>query len=688
MKVTYKWLKDFAEIKISAEELAEKLTMAGLEVTSLEKKDGDFIFEIEITSNRPDCLSVIGIAREVAAITNSKLSRKSGIPQNAGKTQNSKLKITRTKERSLLKIEIEDKKDCPLYTAKILKNIKLGPAPDWLKNRLELVGCRSINNIVDITNYILFTFGEPLHVFDLDKLSGNAIIVRRAKQGEQLITIDGEKRILSPEILVIADREKPVAIAGIMGGKDAEVTEVTQSVLLEAAIFNPIIIRRARQRLGLQSESAYRFERGIDSRVVGSSSGQAVHLIQQVSQGSLVLAKSLGSSNRKKRTIDLDVSMVCQVLGAKISPPQIKNILENLGFKLKTKSRNKFKVEVPAHRWLDVHLEIDLIEEIARLFGYVHIPQTVPAVCPQISAEYKRQLIAQIKNILVGLGLSEVITYSLIDRDLLRGLKEEKNNFVGISNPLSKEQAILRPTLIPSLGLCIANNLNQKQEYIGIFEVACVYSLENEKPKEQMVLGLALCGVRHLLLEQGLTKERMGFLHLRGMLEVLFHRLGGKDYDFKSTQLAGEIEIYKGKERVGKIVKLTKSILENLEIKNPDVFVAEIFLDKLVTYLDRQKKFTPLPIYPGISRDISLVLKEGIPIDAVLEEIKKQSGPLLEEVKVIDYYKGKQIPLGFKGLTISCFYRSGDRTLTEPEINPLYLKTTKILVDRFGAALR
>jgi len=680
MKVTYNWLKDFVNIKITPRVLAEKLTMVGLEVTSLEECDGDFVFEMEITSNRPDCLSVVGIAREVAAITGKKLKNVSSLrSQVSGK----KLQPATCN----LQLKIEDKKDCPLYTAKIIRDIKVGPSPDWLKKRLELVGCRSVNNVVDITNYVLFEWGEPLHAFDLDKLSGDTIIVRRANGGEKITSIDGGQRTLNPNILVIADKKQAVAIAGIIGGKDTEVTESTKNILLEAAIFTPVVIRRARQKLGLQSESSYRFERGVDSQTVENASWQAVRLIQELAGGKCSLVRSSGLPKRKKVNIKLGVSTVQSILGVNITPLQIKKILNGLGFKIKTKTGGVLVVEVPAYR-SDAELEIDLIEEIARIFGYERIPITVPKVMPKISAYDTRDLVTLIKNTLIGLGLNEVITYSLIDRNLLEDFSGFFPNPTEILNPLSKEQEILRPTLIPSLSKCVAYNLNQKQNYVNIFEIAKIFpSLSEASPGEELALGIALCGEKSLLLGGGLIKEEMGILHLKGILEVLFERLGIKKYNFNLKNFY-EASLYIAEEKIGVMIKLQKNTLDNLEIKNKDVIVAEINLEKVFPYVNLGKVFTPLPVYPGISRDISLILKDEVKIEDVFKATREKGEPLLRQVNVVDYYKGKQIPAGFKGLTISCIYRSDERTLTETEINPVHALVVGVLIDRFGARIR
>ena len=685
MKVTYNWLKDFVEIKVAPRALADKLTMAGLEVTSLEEKDGDFVFEIEVTSNRPDCLSVIGVAREVAAVTNAKLNGSTTLTIDAERNRS----IKTQNDKTSLKIGIENKKDCPLYTAKIIRDVKVGPPPGWLKKRLELVGCRSVNNIVDITNYILFELGEPLHAFDLDKLSPDEIIVRRAVKGEKIITIDAQQRMLDPDILVIADKERPVAIAGVMGAKDTEVTESTKNVLLEAAVFNPIIVRRARQSLGIESESAYRFERGIDLEMVEDASLRATGLIQELAGGRCVLIKSSGKPKTKSKSISLDTSTVEKILGADIAPVRIKQILNNLEFKTKTKVKNNFKVQVPSHRQ-DVNLEIDLIEEIARIFGYEFIPTSLPAVVPQVSVSRTQDSIFLIKNILAGMGLNEVITYGLIDKELLRSFgREGGSDAIEILNPLSKEQEILRPALIPSLARCVAYNLNQKQGYINIFEIAKVFSGTEQEPEEKLTLGIALCGMRSLWVDQGHIQDKAGFLHLKGILEALLERLGIKKEECAFiSKNSYEFEAYVKEVKIGVLKKLERAILDRLDIKNKEVFIAEIALEKVFPYIQINKRFIPLARYPGVSRDISLVLKEDIPVEEVIKLIGQRGGELLQEVETADYYKGKQIPAGYKGLTISCLYRSDERTLTEAEINPVHTLICDMLSERFDAKIR
>jgi len=678
MKVTYNWLKDFVLIEISPSELAKKLTMAGLEVTSLEEKEGDFIFEMEITSNRPDLLSVFGIAQEVAAITGKKL--KVG-------ARCSVFGIRYSGKCQTLEIKIEDKKDCPLYTAQIIRNVKVGPSPEWLRKRLELIGCRSVNNLVDITNYILFSWGEPLHAFDLDKLKSNIIFVRRAKAEEKIITLDNEERTLNPEILVIADEEKSLAVAGIMGGRDTEVTEETKNVLLEAAIFNPTLIRRARQKLGLSTESSYRFERGLSLLIVEIASQQAVKLIQKLCGGRLIFLKKIGKLPSKKVSVYLDCNRVNKVLGTKISSSHIQRILKNLSFKIEEKKKDKFFVEVPPYR-LDIKLEMDLVEEIARIYGYEKIPADLPKVIPQVSFYNLRDLVLKIKQILTGLGLQEVITYSLINRDLISFLKIEPKQVITIVNPLNKEQEILRPSLISGLANCIAYNLNQKQNYIRIFEIAKRFFLDGSSLQEELTLGLALCGQRSVWQGENFIQEKVSFLNLKGILEVIFSRLGINEYKFIAQENKLEIDLYIKELKIGKLRKLEKEFLDYLDIKNKAVFVAEISLEKILSFAKIERKFKSLPRYPGIWRDISLVVKEEVPLEKIKEVIFASAGSMLEEIELIDYYKGKQIEPNFKGLTLSLGYRCLERTLTEAEIIPIHENIIQALKEKLNARIR
>ncbi len=676
MKVTYTWLKDFVDLKIAPVQLAEKLTMAGLEVVSLEEAGKDSIFEIEITSNRPDWLSVLGIAREVSAICGLKL-----------KTVNLKETKIQAKDSLPVKISVSDKKDCPFYSGRLICDVKVGPSPEWLRKRLESLGCRSVNNIVDVTNYILFETGHPLHAFDLDALNQKEINVRRAKTGEKIITISGEQKILDPEILVIADKDKPVAIAGIIGGKETEVSFKTRNILLESAVFNPILVRRGKQKLGLQSESAYRFERGVDLETAKSASLAAQELILKLASGKPCTYKSIGALKLPNRVINLDAAYVNKVLGLAIPVIKIKQILSRLGLGVKAKTKNILIVKIPGFRQ-DLRLPIDLVEEIARVYGYAKIPQTIPAIRPGRNIADKRDVTRGVKNILSGLGLREVITYSLVDRALL--IKSGINtagSLIEILNPLSKEQEVLRPTLLPSLIRCLAYNLDRQQENIKIFEIADVFSAEADSTRQEPCLGIALCGINSFLIKQGLVKDELTLLHLKGILESLFNRLGVASFDFIRRD-EHKIDIVIGSEEAGFMLELSRQALDAFDIKNRQVILAQLNLEKLSGHLNLGKKFSNIPKFPVITRDISFVIKDEVLVAALLSAIEAKGAPLLRQARVADYYQGKQIPQGFKGLTVSCIYRLDERTLTEEEINPLHGQICSLLKERFDVKLR
>ena len=663
------------DIRVDPGDLAEKLTMVGLEVKSVQPREGDFIFEAEVTPNRPDWLSILGIAREVAAVTGLRLKVKTDRPG-----------LRPGLKRCDFSLSVENSKDCPLYSLKIIRGLKVASSPLWLRRRLEGLGCRSVNNIVDLTNYILFKYGQPLHAFDLDKLQGEAIAVRRGRQGESIITIDGETKELTPEILVIADAKRPVAVAGVMGGKDTEVSDRTSGVLLEAAVFNPVLVRRGKRALGITSESAYRFERGVDHGNLEKASLEAAELMLKLAGGNYRAARALGARKRFDRKISLDSSRVARTLGVKIPDAKIKKILSGLGLKVNPGGKGRFTVKAPSFR-VDLASEIDLVEEVVRIFGYDRIPSSIPSIFGNVTRGNAMDLVAFIKSILVGLGLNEVFTYSLIDKKSLQDSRVEAPAAIGICNPLSREQEVLRPSLVPSLLKCVSYNLNQKQASVGIFEIARVFSLGGGGPREDLTLGIALSGERAEFLEQGQVKDRFGMLHLKGAAEVLFQRLGIKDFQF-SARGKYAADIFCGGEKIGVFLNIKRSALDSFDIKNKQVVAAELSLGGVFKQAGLEKRIIPLPLYPGISRDISLILKEDTQAADILAVVREEAGSLLEEVRITDYYYGQQIPAGYKGITVSCFYRSGERTLTEDEISPLHQRVCRALEAKLSARFR
>ncbi|MFA5099915.1 MAG: phenylalanine--tRNA ligase subunit beta [Candidatus Omnitrophota bacterium] len=679
MKVTYNWIKDFVEVDISPEQLADKLTMAGIEVKAVEPKDGDFVFEIEITSNRPDWLSVLGIAREVAAVTGKKLKQ---IPSPA------KAQSASSKDSVRWNIEIEDAEDCPLYTAKVLTGVVVGPSPEWLRKRLEIVGCRSVNNVVDITNYCLYELGEPLHAFDCDTLASGMIAVRRARAGEGIVTIDGQQRALNPSVLVIADTRGPVAVAGVMGGKKTEVTEKTRNVLLEAAIFRPVVVRRGRQSLGLQSDASYRFERGIDPEIVDIASMRCAALMQELCGARCETEASSPACEAPVRTVTISPASVNQILGLDVSADRIKTILETLGFSLKAKGGDGFSVTVPSHRQ-DVNAEIDLVEEVARIHGFENTPVSLPAVKLQVETDSTYRRITALKSLLTGLGLDEVVTYSMVDRPSLAGFWDDEPALAMIANPLSEEQEVLRPVLMPGVAKSVAYNLRQQQDHVALFEIAKTYQRRGGKLHEDYQLCIAICGAISVWLEQ--QKKHMtdtpGFLHLKGIVSQLFDRSGAAPCGFVSVD-PGRVDIVIAGKVIGAMRRFSKEALDRLAIKNKDVYALEMPLNIILKAERRAIKFEPISRYPGISRDISIVIPDDIETAQVIEQIQQHGGEFLQRVAISDFYKGKPIPEGHKNLTVSCFYRSNTRTLQEDEVNAGHGAIVDFLKQRFGATIR
>ncbi|OQB16453.1 MAG: Phenylalanine--tRNA ligase beta subunit [Candidatus Omnitrophica bacterium ADurb.Bin205] len=532
----------------------------------------------------------------------------------------------------------------------------------------------------------MFELGEPLHAFDLDKIKQNKIFVRRGLEGEKLVTIDGLLRDIDKNSLVIADAAKPLALAGIMGGKESEVTYATKNILLEAAIFNPILIRRQRQLQGIQSESSYRFERGVDQGIVGEASSRAAQLIADFCSGKDEGLYSSGLAKAREKLVTLSPISLEKISGLNIKATKVKKILSCLGFKVKAKGKGLLSVSVPSFRQ-DVCLEEDLIEEVTRIYGYEHIPVTIPKILPTVTIKDSRALVSGIKNILIGLGLSEAITYSLIDKKTLKDFAPLSNP-IELLNPLSQDQEVLRTTLIPGLARAIAHNLNQKQDCVALFECAGIFLEKDGLPCQETSLGIALSGAKKMLLNDSAVKDELGMLNLKGIVETLLNRLGIKGYEFVSDAHIPKADIHIGSESVGSMQMLSQELLDLSGIKGKNVFVAELSLDKIFIFSRMEKKYSPLPKYPEVVRDVSFILKKEESVKNILITLKERGHPLLRKLRVVDYYNGKQIPQGYRGLTLELVYASSERTLTEEDVAPVHANICSALKEEFGAQMR
>lgn len=680
MKVSYNWLRQYIDFKVDPKDLAGKLTMAGLETKSIDERGGDFIFEIEITSNRPDCLSIYGIAREIRGIFGSKLK-----PIKADLLKGAKLKKP--------SIKIEDRKGCLRYVGRVMEGVEIGPSPKWLIERIEAVGLRPVNNVVDITNFCLLESGQPLHAFDHDKLDGGRIIVRRAKRGEEIATIDNVNRKLDENILVIADARKPVAIAGIMGGKDTEVGLSTKRILLESAYFDPPTIRMAAKRLGVSTESSYRFERSVDLRGVLPASNRAAQLICDLAKAKAISsATDEGMREEKRKRIEFRISRANKILGTAIPMSKCSAILRRLGLKARQKGKGALEVDIPSFR-RDLKEEIDLAEEAARIYGYDKVPETLTriSIWGKGSQKSSDRIVEQtIRQALIGMGLNEAITYSLISKDssINKIMNAQEDNLLKVRNPLSSEYEVLRPSLLGGLLDVLAYNINRKISDIRIFELGKVYGV-GTAPSEKGALAIALCGMK---VKDWKKKEALDIFDLKGTIEAFLEKVGILEYEFEAKPFpifapSASSSIKVAGKDIGLFGKASKALLDRYDIKNP-IFISELDLNPIFSYATLERKFAELPRYPSVVRDISLIVDDKVSNKEIVDLIRKTCGESAVSINPFDLYRGEQVPKGSKSILYSVEYRACDRTLTDEEVNGLDKKVREALATALNARIR
>lgn len=682
MRISYNWLKEYVDMKLPVEKLAETLTMAGLAVESIRKIGDDSILEIEVTSNRADCLSVIGVAREVAALTGKKLSIPPPVKLGTGS------KEQRVGEK--VSIKVEDKKLCPRYTARIIHNVKVGESPTWLKNRIEAMNLRPVNNIVDITNLCLFETGEPMHAFDLDKIS-ERVIIRRSGSGEKITVIDGSEKILDGSQLVIADNTRPIAIAGVMGALNTEVTYSTENILLEAAYFDPVSIRRTAKSLGISTESSYRFERKVDVENIKYASDRAAGLMLELAGGQIGELLDIGKGPGAKKEVDFRYSRCNAILGEEIPPSVSKKILNSLGIKIVKSQKDKAKLRIPSFR-NDLSGEIDIIEEVARIYGYDKIPVTIPNIVEEGSRISSDMAIGKlIRQNLASLGLDEIMTYSLLSKKLLDMALLSDKDTIEMKNPLNSEQEMMRPSLIPGMLLSLVWNMNRRTKDLGLFELGNIY-IKNSEGKfiERKSMCIGMAGQAYSSWAGG--SRQSDFFSLKGIVETLFSELGIESASFKhaknsafASSSCAAIEI--SGEAVGMLGEVNKRVLANFDIKEK-VYAAEIDVNSLSKHISPKKRFKEMPKYPSSSRDISIVVSGGILNADIVLLMRETAGAILKEIKLIDRYAGKQIPEGKTGLTYRLEYQDPGKTLEDRDIQSVHAAIIHRLEEKFSARLR
>ena len=638
----------------------------------------DYVIEYEITTNRPDALSVLGIARELRAV----LGRNVRMPETTYEVGDFEAKD----EASL---EVLDPAACPRYEGFVVKGIENRESPLWMKVRLYLVGLRPINAVVDVTNYVMYELGQPLHAFDLDKLKGREVVVRRAKDGEKIVTLDGVERELTRDDLVIADAEKPVAIAGVMGGEESGTDFNTVNLFLESAHFDPMTVRRTSKRLGLSTDSSYRFERGADIEACTFAAERALHLIQKLTGGKVAKGNlSFYPKPYTPKVIVFSPERAVKLLGVHIPARKSAEILTNLGFTVK-KEQDYLVVKVPSWRKYDVSREVDLIEEVVRIYGMKNVVSTYPLMHSEVERNFEYFRVERVKEVLSDLGLNEAINYSFIGEKLYSKFGLPVDKLVRIKNPLSEEWVYMRDYIFPSLVQNAVNNINRNEKDVFLFEVAKVFIPgSGELPTERLKLGLLITGE----VPEGLWNRReVDFYDLKGVVESLSEFLR-VPLEFKATDAyrflhpGQSAEVLLGGKPVGFIGKLHPDVNEAFDVKE-EIFVGEVDLEELLKASKEVKpRFKPIPKFPPVMRDIAVLVDRETPV-VEIEKAIKESAKFLEKVTLFDVYEGKGIPEGKKSVAFSLTFRAPDRTLSDEEVNRILSAIIDSLA-KIGATLR
>ena len=692
MKVLCNWLKEFADFTAAPVELRSRLSMAGVSVDSIEETAAGPVLDAEITINRPDLLGHVGIAREIAALYRLKLKN---LQPHIKESAEPAAKATR--------VEIECPELCGRYTARIVRGVKIQPSPDWLRQRLEALGQSSINNVVDITNYVMLELGQPLHAFDYDKLAEHRIVVRRARPGETMRTLDGVERRLSKDMCLICDARTPVAIGGVMGGADSEISFSTKNLLIESAWFDPISVRRTSKALGLRTEASLRFERGVDSELAEFASRRAAELIQQLAGGDVLAGVvDVHPHREERRKIELARHELLRVMGADIPDRAIDEILGALGFEPARVDSNRGSAESLVARWecqapswrRDVAQQIDLIEEIARHYGYDKFPSRLPPAKLPAARRPNAHEEDLLRERLVALGYEEILTIPLVDPERDSLFRDDGINPAVIGNPLSEDASVMRASTLTSMVAAIEWNLNHGQRNLRLFEAGKRYEVRGGKPVETRILTLGATGLAR---EQSIHEaaREFSFADFKGDIDQMVAIAGGGQWKnggpaWLSPGCAGELSLMQGGERIGAAGQLTHDLAQRFKIRQ-DVFVAEFRLEPLVAGVAAAHaalRYEVLPRFPAVERDFSLVLAEGTMFAQIEEVIRALGIPELRRIEAVDLFRGGQIPPGKYSLLARVTLQSAESTFTEAQLAEISARIVAALAEKLGATLR
>ncbi len=667
MNVSYNWLREMVEFDLSPQELAEKLTFVGLEVERLSPIGEDWCLELELTTNRPDCLSIVGVARDVAVICSKEVRLPDYSVETAG-----------DETARFTSVEILDAHLCPRYSAQVIRGVQVKESPDWLKERLEAIGVRPVNNVVDVTNFVTMELGQPLHAFDYDVLAENRIVVRRAKTGESITAINGKTYRLTEDMLTICDAREPVAIAGVMGGLFSEVKERTTNILLESAYFDPVSVRKTSRALVLESAASYRFERGVDPETVLAASLRAAQMIHELAGGEVApVPVDINHQKVEPGSASVRFSRIPKVIGYEVAPERVVEILTLLGLPVITRDEEMVEVSVPPRR-SDISREIDLIEEVLRHEGIEKVPP-VAITTSEVRPEHRQRFLFRAREHMRGFGFYELLSDSFAADTEMGGMCFfEARKPLRVRNPVVAHRPLLRRSLIPNMLEAYRASRAAAEKKVGMFEASVAYLPGPAKlPEEKHVLAF-LCP--------------QGYLAAKGTLEALLSclRLEGASFETASHPAfepgRASAAVLAGK-RFAFLGDLSREALEYFDIEETCA-VCELDLDYLYSRLRGEISFTPIPRFPKVLRDMAVVLDEKVLWQEVRDDVQGLGVSLLRHVELFDTYRGQQLPAGKKSLAFSLEFQSPERTLTGEEVDVHVRDIASHLAKRFGAALR
>lgn len=676
MKLSLAWLKEFLDLKSTPEEIADALTLAGLEAEGFEEKEGDIVFEIGLTPNLGHCMSVIGIARELSAILQIPLKRK-------------EIVFEESKEPIDISLNVEDPEKCKRYSCRLVKGITVAPSPDWLKKKLERTGLRSINNVVDIGNLVMLECGQPLHMFDYDKIDGKSIIVKTTKGTLQ--TLDEQEREIPDDALMICDKKGPLAFAGIMGGLSSAVSEQTINVLIEAAEFTPQTVRKTSKILSLRSDSSLRFERGIDPLGINTALDLAAQLLASVAGGEICRGvKEFVAEEYVPTILTLNIDRTNQLLGTNLSIREIAMLLGRLEIQELAETDNTLKVQVPSYR-NDLRAEIDLVEEVGRMFGFNNIPRPVPRhASSTITHAPLFQFEEEIRNHLVALGLQECLTCDLISPKLAEIAVEkalDSSMQIHVLHPASIDQSVLRTSLLPGLLQVVKFNLDRQNLNIAAFEVGHIHFKDKEKYFGEPEAAIILTGSSQPYHFES-KPEKVDFFYLKGYVENLLASIGIENGIFETSHLQNfhpgrQARVKVGDVNVGALGEVHPEHLRTLGI-DQRVYYAELNLHDLLRLKRKELHAVPIAQFPGSERDWTITLEEKVPIGKILSEIQSFPSTLLENVFLLDLYKSDKIGKDRKNATFRLQYRDPKRTIEYQEVEDEHHRLLQYIAEKLA----